>query len=309
MIWKAARRLAVAASALATALLVPAWADSGYYLSAELGLQASPAMLLDGGDTDRSARCDEFVNPRYAEIALCVNADRHAGAVDDWMSEFDRAYGVAGGVAVGWRRQRGRLELEWFARNAHVGQSASILSPDGVAFTTVFGSELPQAEERVRRLRSRHWFVNGYWSFPNRTRFTPYVGAGVGVADARLTYRALWRRSDDPNTVRSASGLPNEEEVKRNLAGTESRAEDELRDRLRGYQLLGGVEYAWRERLSLSIQARWTRFGAFEAGGPYDELRGHVSNLRRDGSEPVTYRVRTGDTSLFALGLRLSRRY
>ena len=284
-------------------------AQTGFYVSGEVGAHTTSEIRLEGGDTDRAARCDEFVNPLYAAIPACITPDRGVGAVDDWMSEFARAAGISGSVAVGWRRERLRAELEWSERSTTVDQSSPILSPDGRAFTAIFGSELPVAEERIGRLRSRQVFVNGYWDFPNASRLTPFVGVGVGVAKTRMAYRALWRRSDNPATVRTASGLPNEEDVKRLLAGTESRAEDRLRGRSRGYQVLFGVEYDWKENLGLAVRGRWTRFGAFEDGGVYDELRGHVSNLRRDGSEPVRYRVRNRETSAFGFGLRLTRQF
>ena len=291
-----------------TAVVVsPAHADVDVYWAAELGGNVAPAVLLRSGDTDRAARCDEFVNPRYAEIDACVNPGRGIGAVDDWQSRFDRAGGVFGGVAAGLRRGPARVELELSQRAANYHQSAPILHPDGEAFTAIFGTELPTAEERIGRMRTRHLFANAFWHFPNEGRFTPFVGAGIGVADARMEYRALWRRSDDPATVRTARGLPNEEQVRRNLAGTVSRADDRLRDTLRGYQLMFGVEYEWKSKLSLGVQARWARFGAFEAGGEYDQLRSHVSNLRRDGSEPVIYRARNDDTSFIAVSLRLTR--
>ena len=287
---------------------LPAQADVDFYWSAELGGNLAPKVLLRSGDTDRAARCDEFVNPRYAEIDACVNADRGVGAVDDWQSRFDRAGGVFAGLAAGLERGRARVELELFHRAANYDQASSILHPDGEAFTAIFGAELPAAEERIGGLGASNLFANASWRFPNATRFTPFVGVGAGVAKARMEYRALWRRSDDPNTVRSAGGLPNEEDVRRNLAGTVSRAEGTLRDTLRGYQLLFGVEYEWKPKLSLAVQGRWARFGAFEASGEYDQLRSHVSNLRRDGSEPVIYRVRNDDTSFVAVSLRLSRR-
>ena len=279
------------------------------YVGAQLGAELRPQTRLQGGDTDRAARCDEFVNPRYAEISACTTPDRGVGAVDDWKSVFDRAAGLGGGLAIGVERARLRLELQFAGGVTAVDQSASILSPAGRPFTAVFGSELPQAEERLGRLRSRQLFVNGYLAFPNSSRLTPLLGVGVGVANWRLGYRAVWRRSDDPNTVSSAAGLPNEDEVKRNLAGTVSSAEDVLRDSLRGYQLLFGLECRLRERWTLTALGRWTRFGAFEAGGGYDQLRDHPSNLRRDGSEPVSYRVSTADTSAFAFGVRASRSF
>ncbi len=295
---------------LATLLWAAAWApparaEVDFYWSAELGGNVAPDVLLRSGDTDRAARCDEFVNPRYAAIDACVDPDRGTGAVDDWQSRFDRAGGLFGGLAAGMRRGPARVELEFFHHAAGYDQSSSILHPDGEAFTAIFGSELPQAEERIGGFSTRSLFANAFWHFPNASRFTPFVGVGAGVADARLEYRSLWRRNADPNTVRTARGLPNEAEVRRNLAGTVSRAGGALRDTLRGHQLLLGVEHQWKPKLALGLQFRWTRFGALEAGGEYDALRGHASNLRRDGSEPVVYRVRNGDVSFVAVSLRL----
>lgn len=290
-----------------TAWTSPARAEVDFYWSAEIGGNVAPDVLLRSGDTDRAARCDEFVNPRYAEIDACVDPDRGAGAVDDWQSRFDRAGGLFGGLAAGIRRGPARVELEFFHRAAGYDQSSSILHPDGEAFTAIFGSELPQAEERIGGFSTRSLFANAFWHFPNASRFTPFVGVGAGVADARMEYRAQWRRSSDPNTVHTARGLPNEAEVRRNLAGTVSRAGGELRDTLRGYQLLLGLEHEWKPNLALGLQIRWVRFGAFEASGHYDELRSHASNLRRDGGEPVIYRVRNGDVSFVAASLRLSR--
>lgn len=287
---------------------LPTQADVDFYWSAELGGNVAPKVRLLSGDTDRAARCDEFVNPRYAEIEACVNRNRGVGAVDDWQSRFDSAGGVFAGVAAGFQRGRAGVELEFLHRAANYDQSSSILHPDGEAFTAIFGAELPVAEERLGGLRTSNLFANAYWRFPNAGRFTPFVGVGAGIAKARMEYRALWRRSDDPDTVRTAAGLPNEEAVRRNLAGTVSQAGGTLRDTLRGYQLLFGVEHEWKPKLTLGVQARWARFGAFEASGEYDQLRSHVSNLRRDGSEPVIYRVRNDDTSFVAVSLRLARR-
>ena len=41
---------------------------SGFYLSQEIGLNVAPAVALLGNSTDRASRCDEFINPRFAEV-------------------------------------------------------------------------------------------------------------------------------------------------------------------------------------------------------------------------------------------------
>ena len=292
--------------AFVSCLLASSAAADGFYLAGDAGLQLAPSVLLRAGDNDRASRCDEFVNPQFAQLEGCTSPFRGEGAVDAWMSRFDSVRGGLAAAALGYGvGDRFRVELALSARNAAYEQSSPILDLDGVAFTRTFGSELPQANERVEGVRSVDAFANAYFVLPNASRFTPYVGVGVGVGAARLEYAALWQRSTDPNTVESARGLPNEDAVRRNLAGTASRAGGTLRDTLRGYQLLVGIEHALNERLTLALHGRWVRLRPFAGGGSYRELRSHVSNLRRDGSEPVVYRVSTKDTGFASVGLRL----
>ena len=306
----AARTNAARLLLCAFALFAAATARGQIYVAVELSVHGAPETLLRSGDTDRASRCDQFVNPRFAELEGCTASERSDGAVDDWMSRFDGAQGYAAAAALGLRlTDRWRLELELLQRDTGVDQSTSILSPEGTAFTRIFGAELPEANETIDSLASRNLFANVYLDWPNPTPLTPFAGFGVGIAFADLEYAALWRRSSDPADVESAQGLPNEEEVRRNLAGTVSSAGGTLRDRLRGLQLLAGVEYALSKSLSLTVQGRWVRFDAFEAGGVYDQLRSHASELRLDGSEPVRYRVQTSDTGFVAVGLRLSKRF
>ena len=287
--------------------LTASWAGAeGFYLSGSLDLQLAPSLLLRAGDNDRASRCDEFVNPQFAQLAGCTNPDRGEGAVDAWKSNFNSVRGALGGAAIGYRiDSRFHVELALSGRNANYEESTPILDLDGIAFTRKFGSELPQANERIDSVRSVDAFANVYYRVPNASRFTPYVGVGVGFSKTRMRYAALWQRSADPNTIESARGLSNEDAVRRNLAGTASRAGGTLRDTLRGYQLLVGVERVLNERLVLALQGRWAKLSAFEDGGSYRELRSHVSNLRRDGSEPVVYRARTKDTGFASVGLRL----
>ena len=285
-------------------------ADAAFYLSGELGVSASSDMRLHSGDTDRASRCDEFVNPRYAELEGCTDANRGVGAVDDWLSDFDSASGWQAGLAGGFEiGEHWRVELEFLERRIDVDETTPILRPMGdVAFMDFFGAELPEATERIGRFASSNLFANVYFQWPNRSRFTPYAGVGGGVSWATMEYAALWRRSADPATVVSARGLPNEDEVRRNLAATSTVANKRLRDRLGGWQLLIGVRYDISETVALSLQGRWARFSAFGDGGSYQQLRSHVSNLRLDGSEPVRYRVHTEDTGFFGTGLRLTVR-
>ena len=79
-----------------------------------------------------------------------------------------------------------------------------------------------------------------------------------------------------------------------------------MHDRLTGYQVLGGVDYAVSEAMSFGVKVRFGRFTAEDI--EWERLRSHASQLRLDGSEPVTFRIRTGDALSF-VGINVAMRY
>lgn len=300
----------LAAIAAAYGVLAPAAgrADTRFYVGAGLGGHFAPAVRLVSGDDDRPSLCDQFVNPAFAARPGCTDPDRGIGAVDDWRSRFAGARGLLAAAAFGYRPNgRVRVEAEYLHRTAAYGRTAPILTPSGTPYTEVFGAELPLARERIGSAAADSLFANVLVDFPNRSRGTPWIGAGAGVGAVRLDYSALWARALDPALIDSAAGLPNEAEVRGLLAGTVTSAQAALRDTLPAGQVLAGFDVALAGTVSLGVTGRWTRFGRFGAGGGYDRLRSHVSNVRRDGSEPVAWRVETGDLG-FA-GVHLSLKY
>lgn len=302
------RSLAAAVAAVGVLAPAPGRADTRFYVGVGLGGHFAPAVRLVSGDDDRPSLCDQFVNPAFAARPGCTDPDRGAGAVDDWRSRFGGARGLLAGTAFGYRPTgRIRVEAEYLHRTAAYGRTAPILTPSGTPYTEVFGAELPLAQERIGSAAADSLFANVFLDFPNRSRVTPWIGAGAGVAAARLDYSALWARALDPALIDSAAGLPNEAEVRGLLAGTVTSAQAALRDTLPAGQVMAGFDVALAGTVSLGVTGRWTRFSRFGAGGGYDRLRSHVSNLRHDGSEPVAWRVETGDLG-FA-GVHLSLKY
>lgn len=306
-------RLLILPAALALALPAAAQTGpergSGFYLRAEAGLNFAPGVGLHTIDDDRASRCDEFINPGYAGLEGCTDPDRTINAVDEWGSDFSDTGGVLLGAAVGRALgTRWRVELEYLFREADYDESAAIISPGGRPYAEIFGRELPRAEERIGDLTNHVLFANVYLDFPGNSRLTPYLGVGAGVAFAAMDYGALWLRSDDPALMETASGLPNEATVRRNLAGTATVARDRLRDELFGFQVVLGVDYRVSESLMVGLRGRWAEFDTLQGGGGYESLRSHTSNLRLDGSEPVSYRTRNPDTGFFGLSLSVTYR-
>ena len=280
---------------------------SGFYLSQEIGLHVAPAVELLGNSNDRASRCDEFINPRFAEVPGCTDPNRGSGA--GWKTTYDRAAGILAGLSAGYRfGGRLRVEAEWFHRESEYDQTSPVASATGDTFAKLDG-EIQRAEDRIGSISSQHVFANVYVDFPGRSRLTPYVGVGGGIGRTELDYGDLWARNPDPDAIGTAAGLPNEAEIRRNLAATTTSKQAELHDRLTGYQGLGGVDYAMSDAVSLGVKVRWVRFGRFTAEDiEWERLRSHPSQLRLDGSEPVTFRIRT-DGALSFVGVSLAMRY
>ncbi len=280
-----------------------ATAANGITLRASIGALAAPGPHFLSGDNDRPSRCDGFVNPQYALLPGCTDPDRGAGAVDDWQNSFDRALGMDAQLGLGMGfRERWTLELEYARASTGYDQTSLIEDPSGVPFTDIFGAELPTAEERIGDAAMDAAFANVRLRLDSRATLTPYVGIGLGVARMSIDYNVRWARATDPALMASATGLPNEPEVRRNLAGTVTRDAATLSDTVFGVQALAGFERPISDRLSFVLEARYRHLRTFTASDSYDALRSHSSNLRPDGSEPVAYRIATDDLG----GLSLS---
>lgn len=299
--------------------LLAAWASvapglaqepGGFYLSAGLGGNATPGMDLFGEDDDHSqgSGCDEFINANAASYDFCGLDNRG----DSWRNEYGGAQGILAGVALGYRLgSRFRVELEYFYRESKYGQTAPVLGGGG-SIEDKLAAELQRAEHRIGDIASHNLFGNVYFDFANRGRFTPYVGLGLGSGSAGMEFGALWARNLNPAYITSVEGKFSAADtvaIQAALAGTTTSSQTELSDTLVGFQLLFGVDYELTETVSLDFKGRWITFDSFRDGGPYDRLRSHESNLRVDGSAPVTYWQSTDDTGMFGLNANLRYRY
>ncbi len=281
---------------------------SGFYLRADLGANQATSVTLHGKSNDRASRCDEFINPRYAEIPGCTDPDR--GSAAGWQTAFDSARGVLAGLAVGHRFSDWlRMEVETFHRESEYDQTSPVASATGDTAGKLEG-EIVRAEDRIGSVSSRNLFVNLVVDLPVEGTVTPFAGLGLGLSWTELDYGDLWVRNSDPEKIATAAGLPNEEEVRRNLAATTTSKQGELGDRLSAFQALAGANWEISDAASVGLQARYVRSGPFEDETDWERLRSHASQLRLDGSEPVTFRIRTEESvSYAALNVFLKLRF
>ena len=162
-------------------------------------------------------------------------------------NSFDLSTGFLGGFSVGYAMDRFRVEFEYLNRS-HGGGSSPWILPGGNAALQSKSSEvstLDPPSERISDFSAHQFFVNAYYDFLNNSRWTPYVGAGVGWARTSLDYQARFLRK----TV--AQGYPADKPQA--AAGTLSLLNTELTDTLFGFQFLGGLDYALTEKVSIGL--------------------------------------------------------
>ena len=180
------------------------------------------------------------------------------------------------------------------------------LSVEQEKVATRLSQELVIGMDRIGNVTSHNLFANLFYDFANTSRFTPYIGFGGGIGMTDMEYGSLWARNPDASKIKTGENLSNEDQIRRNLAGTASVAQLMLSDTLFGFQVLFGVDYAVTDAMSLGLKGRWVRFQSFQDEGVvWDPLRGHAPNLRKDGSEPVSGGLETDDLQFFGVSVNL----
>ena len=222
---------------MALAPVAAATAQNGLYLGLELGIGNGASMTVDGTDNDVATTCDGWIVPIDGTNAGC---DPPASA---WSSDIGSGSGMMGGLAVGYRFGNIRAELEYTHSALSYDATADLAATDDVTVDKA-QQELEIAETRIETVQYESFFANVYWDFTPGARVSPYVGLGVGTADASIDYFNRWKRNGDPAAITTFAGHPDEESLRRIVAGTTTIANTKLEDSVSAYQLLAGVDFA-----------------------------------------------------------------
>ena len=305
---RSGRRLAffgLASTLMNLGLFASAGANAAeLYAGLSLGGSASPDITVVSRGNDRASICDEYINPGATAIPSCTTANRGAGG--GWLAPFSGHGGFSAEAELGLRfSPRFRAALV-YARNAtRHDETVSSTDASGADFDKI-NNELSVGEETLGTASSHELFLAAYRDWPNSSRWTPWVGGGVGVAWAQKDFSWVWARSANPADIATGAGQPNVGEIRANLAGTVSAGRAVLKDRITGYVAAAGIDRALSESVTLGLKLQWKHFGDFQSDAYQGTLlRSHPPNLRLDGSEPVYTWSRTEDTSRAAAMLTL----
>ena len=270
--------------AVAAVNALPAAAQS---IVLDLGRGGIGDYVVASRSNDRSSVCDEYINPGALSVPGCTTPDRGMG--DGWSAPFSDGRGLLAGAGVEFDIGGPlRLAIDYSRVEAVFDQTVASTNALGVDFEKL-SNELEVGQERLGALRTHgvHGVVNLY---PIRSGpIRPYGGVGLGYAALRADFGWNWRRSADPLAITTGRDQPNFDEIRRNLAGTVSRGSALFSQNAHVFVYVGGVDFAVNDRLSVGVRARRLQYPSVEVG-PYvgETLRGHIPNLRLDGSEPVS---------------------
>lgn len=299
------QRVAMLLAVLGSALALPVQGQAErLYASVSLGGNVSGDVVLRSRSNDRASICDEYINPRALAVPGCTTSDRGAG--DGWAAPFESGQGFSANAELGYRfTPRWRIGLVYGYQTTQFDQTVSSTDGSGADFDKI-SNELATGEESLGAVNSHQLFAVFYHDWPNRSRWTPFAGMGMGFVETRMDFSWLWARSINPIDILTGRDQPNAEEILSNLAGTVSAGRSVLQDTTNGFLVLAGVSYPVTDTVSVELKVQWTRFDAFESDAYGNGvLRSHPPNLRLDGSEPVSTWTRTGDTDRYTFTVAL----
>ncbi len=266
----------------------------GFYAGMELGFANAADVGSVNSGVNHPTRCDGLIGGDPNGQGCTDNTPQVLT-----VNAFDLNTGFLGGVSVGYALDRFRVEFEYLNRSHNSPSSRPWTSASGNAALQSKNpevSEIDPPSERVSDFSAHQFFVNAYYDFLNASRWTPYVGAGVGWARTSLDYEARFLRK----TV--AQGYPADRPQA--AAGTLSLLNSEFTDTLFGFQFLGGLDYALTEKVSIGMKARWASFQDLEGDTVWTLIRSHKPVLA-DGKTPFDSKLTFSDLQYWGLSVGL----
>jgi opacity protein-like surface antigen len=213
---------------VATSLLIAPASAQENYVSASAGL----SMLQDSDNSGEFS--SDFTTGAGTTIPAGVVLP--AGTEVGWTTEFERGYSVSAAYGRDYGAWRGEVEIALQSNDidTHNGvQAAGIALANEDAGVLITGSSNlgvtvgALVDDGAGSVKSTFLMANAYYDFGGDSAFSPYIGAGVGVAKVEVEYAP------------SGVGIVDDS------------------DTLIAYQLIGGASYDLSDAMAIFAQARY----------------------------------------------------
>ena len=276
----------------------------GFYAGVQLGVALPTALTAVRTYVSHPTRCDTLLYPPSvrppADDPAC--RDSRPGATS---AEFDQGAGPVGGAMIGYAMGGFRLEVEYL--NASPGSAESPIgdttSTALLTKTSEWSTEQPPYEW-IGEYKLHQVFANAYYDFRNGSRWTPFAGAGIGLAAIDLNYYLQFIRKPEAEYLQIEFDPDWPDVAKRAAAGTASILDTYAGETVFGYQALVGVDYALGEHTSLGVALRWARFDDVDHEAVYNVVRSHAGVLA-DGVTPFNNELEFSGSGYRALTVNL----
>ena len=282
----------------------------GPYVGVNVGLAGSGRLDSALAAVTNPTRCDRllYADPALAPSGAPACMDTTPRALSS--NGFSPAPGFTGGLSAGYAFDGLRVEVEYRARTqgGHVSPFIESTTNQAVVSKALEWSPAYPPTETISNYRAHQAFANVYYDFGNGSRWTPFLGAGGGMARTDLRYsRRLLRKTlaqgyqdvEPPLTIADRPAA---------AAGTLSLLEPDVSGTLPGFQVVGGVDYAVGERTSIGVGAHWARFGKLTEDVVWSVVRSHEP-VRADGTTPFSGEVTFDSLQYWAVTLGLKYRF
>ena len=302
--------ISLLASCLLVGLANAQNSDNSKYLSLNIGVAGLATLDSSIIAVTNPTRCDVFLYPDPSQVPSNDPACTDTTPRELSSNDFEPEPGLTGGVALGIDRGTWRYELEYRLRR----QGEDVLPLFGTASNQAVASkELEWSTvyppiEYVSNYGAHQFFANLFYDFSSESQWTPFIGAGVGIASVEVRYsRRLLRKTlaegyqdvEPPLTVADRPAA---------AAGTMSILDQNVNDTLFGVQLIAGLDYALAPSTALGFTIHWARFGDLNDNVAWSILRSHRP-VRADGVTPMTGELTFSNIQYLAATLGMKHRF
>ena len=276
----------------------------GFYAGLQLGVVNATPVSSSVTFINHPTRCDVLLYPSSVSPPVGDPA-----CLDDTpavvLNEFEHGLGLASGFMVGYAAGGVRLEVEYLHR--YLGDDTSPIGGSASAALQGKDSEWSSdhpPEEWIGDYAAQQFFANVYYDFGNASSWTPYVGAGIGMAATDMSYYIQFIRKPEAEYLLVEFDPDWPAAAKRAAAGTASIMDTKAATTVFGYQLLAGVDYGLSPRTSIGVTARWARFGEVTHDATWNVIRSHAP-VQADGVTPFDANLEFGGIGYQAVTVNL----